>query len=557
VIALLELLERTEDAATSARIERIIEASLEEIVARQDDSGGWQYARANVPSMIYASGGVEQTEFPDRQYTIDTAVPGLALLLAHRRRPDPRYVLAARRALDFFEGHVGRLAWDGLTIWHLYPGDDKTRLQGSAVNYELWIGAFMAALLASAPNADVAARVSGYIDDAIAYTATHLLEDGDLRYGDYVRELRTPYASWGGYLLAVIDNLADRPQARAMARRIVGRLAELQLPSGALPNVVDYREEVEGMDRWLVHRHGVGPYPLRAYYQLYFVAATAATGVALEAGARALGFVLVEMLRPTFGDMSTGYLADGRFDVRTDSLARVGRDWLLIALAGLPVVTGLDYRPRLRSARPAPARLRELIDRTGRRAHRLAEANGWPPDAGAEIARGRAAVLELAGAEALLERLGRGPVDSAATVPSPPVASPGGELADPDALLKLLERWDAGEHETQMKEAIRRSAGAVWELFSEGGAPRSGHRGTITTATIFRSILGLALSEARGCSSEGVARARAALRHVLMARTSWDGHIVLDVPPADMPLAAAQVFRACAELSVDAPQVVA
>jgi hypothetical protein len=108
-----------------------------------------------------------------------------------------------------------------------------------------------------------------------------------------------------------------------------------------------------------------------------------------------------------------------------------------------------------------------------------------------------------------------------------------------------------------MREAIRRSAGAVWELFSEGGAPRSGHRGTITTATIFRSILGLALSEARGCSSEGVARARAALRHVLMARTSWDGHIVLDVPPADMPLAAAQVFRACAELSVDAPQVVA
>lgn len=401
-IGLLELAERCEGATRDA-VHAVVAHGLDLVLDAQEDNGGWAFARGNVPTIVYKAGKPVETTFPDHQYTIDCAVPGIALCLAWHQTGEARYQEAADRALAFLEHEVGRVSWEGRRIWLLYPGDDKTPRMGTAVNYELWVGLFLA-LMTTLPASDERRRtLHGYLDDILEYTAGHLRESGDIAYGDYVGELRTPYASWDAYLLARIARHATMPQAAEMAERIVGRLAELVLPCGAVPNVVDFEEEIRGHHRWLVHRHGIGPYPLRGYYQLYFVAAGATVAAGHEGALRALAFVLLEMVKPLFGGMSTGYFADGRYDDRPDSLERIGRDWLLLALAGLPALGGLDYRPSIERVDPPRARLDHAIAELEQVATRLQDREP-EPDGAAEDLRCRedgltnVALAETAGA---------------------------------------------------------------------------------------------------------------------------------------------------------------
>ncbi|MCK9249359.1 MAG: hypothetical protein M0P31_10360 [Solirubrobacteraceae bacterium] len=359
-IALSDISEATSDQRTKQRAQSLIGSIGDRLVARQAPSGGWAYARSAVPSVIYGAAATKETTFPDREYTIDAAVPGIALHRSFRLLGDQRHLAAARRVFDFLELHVGRVTWNNRPVWRLYPDDDKTDRQGTAVNYEAWVGAYLAEYVHARPPADKCTRARAYIEDVVAYSSSHLSPTGDIAYGDYVRERRTPYASWDAHLLTEIDRLVGLPAARRDAERIVRRLVDLQHPSGIVPNVVDFEDEIDGEHVWLMHRHGIGPYPIRSYYLLYFV--VAAADLDLRAALRTLSFLLATMFRPVTGDLSSGYFADGRLDDRPDSLERSGRDWLLLALAALARHSDGTYVPRIDDVEPARTRLSRFLD---------------------------------------------------------------------------------------------------------------------------------------------------------------------------------------------------
>jgi hypothetical protein len=344
-IALRALLASTADNPTRERLITLLDAELGYILDAQETNGGWSYAYEEVPSVVYTHAGPQAAEFPDLQYTIDVAVPGIALCQAYRASRDRRWLEAASRALEFFEVHIGRVPWGDHLIWRLHPEDDKTARSGTAVNYELWAGYFFACLASVADDAALAARTRGYAHDAVRYARRHLLPSGEIRYGDYVDEKRTAYASWDAYLLHEIGREVDSAEASGMAKKIALNLAETVLPNGALPNVSDYEEILYGKGAPRVHRHGIGPYPIRNYYQLYYVVAATLSGTESKAGLRALGFVLLNLCESAFGDLGRGYDGRGELDDRAGTF---GADWFMFALAVLTATGQLTYSPRLR-----------------------------------------------------------------------------------------------------------------------------------------------------------------------------------------------------------------
>lgn len=354
-MALIALHARSADSYTAASIEQRIDFSVERILSHQHENGGWAYARANAPTTVYNSEGKTTTEFPDREYAIDAAVPGTALCQEFQRSGDRRCLEAAAQAFRFFEESVGRVPWGERQVWLLFPGDEKTPKQGSAVNYELWAGCFLAHYAAIAEDDGQRTRAHGYALEAAAYARDYLDKNGDIAYGDYVGEKRTAYAAWDGWLLAQIARLAGDEEAAAAARRITERLGDLVLPNGAMPNVADFRSTVGSFERWLVHRHGIGPYPVRNWYQLYFILAAGATGVAGDAALRALGFVLIDLWDEAFASSGSGYNGDGRFsDVPG---LRGEQAWILHGLAVVHKLGAFAFRPGLRDVRVAEERL--------------------------------------------------------------------------------------------------------------------------------------------------------------------------------------------------------
>lgn len=362
----LEELDRLEPApATRATIRELIRQRVEAVHETQQANGGWFYGHKGVPSVVYAAGSHSATEFPDRQYTIDSAVPGVALCAAFARSGDVRHLDAARAVLSFFEDHIGRVERDGRRLWRLFPEDEKTERMGSAVNYELWAGYFFSWLLAVEDDEQTKVRLRSYLEDIVDYADHHLEANGDIAYGDYVDEKRTAYASWDAFLLHEIGSRARMPRAVEMWQRIVDRLAELLLPSGVLPNVADYFDEVDGHTRWLVHRHGIGPYPYRAYYQLYFAVAGSESAKAREAAARAFAFTLVHLHQPHTGSMVAGVNGRGEPDDRPGVSAR---DWMLLTLARITELTGMEYHPDIDDVDPPERRVEQMLNRVERRA---------------------------------------------------------------------------------------------------------------------------------------------------------------------------------------------
>jgi hypothetical protein len=344
-IALMELRERSPaSSATRADIDAQIKESVAAILDRQEPNGGWAYGYSGVRSYVYSAGGRSSTEFPDRFYTIDAAVPGAALAIADGVWPDAALRDAAWRALGFLEDHVGRVEWEGRRLWRLFPADEKTQDQGSAVNYELWCGFFFATLLQTA-GPDAEERLRGYLRDALGYAEGHTTTAGDIAYGDYVDELRTSYAAWDAMLLAEMGRRSGMPEATSLARSITRRLGALILPSGFLPNVADYQESIPGAQRWRVHRHGVGPFPLRVTYQTYLIIACALAGESKLAARRALGFVLTRLYDPVSGAVAVGTRGgSGEFDTAPGAFANPGNlPWILHAVASLPALGAGRY----------------------------------------------------------------------------------------------------------------------------------------------------------------------------------------------------------------------
>ncbi|MHB8656844.1 MAG: hypothetical protein ACYC91_02665 [Solirubrobacteraceae bacterium] len=342
VIALDELVDSVEPAPVTSRvIDSLLDRGLTVIESQQQANGGWNYSHRGVPSTVYSAGKRTTTEFPDYQYTIDAAVPGVALIKAYMRSGDSKYLDIAHRALAFLEHCVGRVSGGAGQVWRLYPEDAKTERMGTAVNYELWVGYFFAWLLQVETDKAIRSRLEGYLDDIVGYAAIHLEPNGDIAYGDYVDEKRTAYASWDAFLLYEIGQCAGIGLAGEMADRIVARLAELILPCGIVPNVSDYFETVGGFRRWLVHRHGIGPYPVRTYYQLYFAVAGSKSEGSRGQAARALAYTLTDLYEPTTGGLNPGYMGRGELDPRAGVSAR---DWAILSLAALPRMTGMRYR---------------------------------------------------------------------------------------------------------------------------------------------------------------------------------------------------------------------
>jgi hypothetical protein len=359
IIALHDLVDICDDQPTRASVDALIDRSLTSMLMRQGQNGGWSYARPGNPSRIYSASGLKTTDFPVHEYSIDVAVPGIALAECYRRSGDDRCLQAAYRALGFFEQVLGRLVWDDKPVWRLFPSDEKTAKQGTAVNYELWNALFFASLARADPDGEAAPRLLQYVDDALTYTRGHLLPNGDIQYGDYVHELRTAYASWDALLLAEIAEVTGNTAVLDMAQAIIKRLEEVMLPSGMVPNVADYSEQIGGTQRWSVHRHGIGPFPVRTNYQLYYVVAAAVANSSSDAGNRALGFVLTAFFEPGFGGMGAGhYGGRGEFDQRAGFF---DRDWTVHALALLHRSGSLDYRPCRSDVRTARERLLRLV----------------------------------------------------------------------------------------------------------------------------------------------------------------------------------------------------
>ena len=355
LMALIALRERSADDFTAASIDQRIGASVEEILHSQLPSGGWAYGQSDVPSTVYRAEGKTTSEFPDRAYAIDAAVPGVALCQQFLRTGDLRCREAAVRVISFFEQSLRRVDWEGERVWLLYPDDERTPRMGSAVNYELWAGCFFAHVARVAEDQDLAERASRYAVEAVAYAASLADEHGNIAYGDYVREMRTPYAAWDAWLLAEIAQLTEDDGAAALARRIVCRIGELLLPNGAMPNVADYEQQIGDARRWTVHRHGIGPFPVRNRYQLYAAIAAAAAGSNADTGLRTLGYVLIDLWDEPFGSSGTGYNGDGRF---TDVPSLRGEQpWILNALAVVARLGEFDYRVALGDVRTAEERV--------------------------------------------------------------------------------------------------------------------------------------------------------------------------------------------------------
>lgn len=371
VIALNELKQLDLSLATQQAVEELIQRGLKVITNMQQGNGGWFYSHKGVPSVVYSAGSRSVTEFPDFQYTIDAAVPGVALCQAYLATGSPDYLSRARNALAFFEETVGRTERNGMPIWKLFPEDEKTPRMGTAVNYELWSGYFFSWLFATESDHEVRERLHRYIEEILNYTQAHLRTTGDIAYGDYVNELRTAYASWDAFLLWEIGTVAGFPEAQEMSRKIVRRLAQLVLPSGVVPNVADYFEEVGEDQRWLVHRHGVGPYPVRAYYQLYFAVAGSRDPEARTMAARAFGFTLLDLFEPTTGALNPGYRGRGEADIQAGVTAR---DWAVLTLAALPVLAGVDYRPDHTNVYAPTVRIDRMLTRLSDRVAAAMEA---------------------------------------------------------------------------------------------------------------------------------------------------------------------------------------
>lgn len=548
VIGIYDVAEAAHDDATVQALDELAEELLERIRSGQSPDGGWRFGRANVPSMIYGASSRSETEFPDLEYSIDASVPGIALARAFLRHGDERNRAAVERAFAFFERRIGRIVWNGRPIWLLYPGDEKTPEQGTAVNYELWAGSFFSLVGRVADDEETLRRAATYVQDAIDYTEGHLHESGDINYGDYVTELRTPYASWDAYLLAEIARHSEDSRAQAMSVRILERVGQLVLPSGLIPNVVEYQESVEGHVRWLVHRHGIGPYPARAYYQLYFVGACAAAGAAAEAALRALGFVLLAMHEPVFVGMSTGHFSDGRFDDRPDSLARVGRDWLLIAIGSVAALAGTPYRPRLRRERTVIERMREELVRMAQTAREALERPGAGADIGGHAAVGSAlaTIARLKDEEtALLEakeelaRIGQRWDSDTSVAAATAVLRLVIELAPAPS----TPAWALGDRaaEVILEHAVESRDGCLF--VQPGGDDR-----LADLATHAESVGALARWGERGARGEIIHAARAGLR-LLLARQAEDGLWSVTVSPARRGSDQGRVLAALAELS--------
>lgn len=349
------------------RVGVLLERSLQGILDGQKPHGGWSYGRTQVKSVTYSAEGRSETQFPDRDYSIDAAVPGIALCLGFARGGDPEHLDAAARAFAYFEQSVGRVPWQGRAVWKLWPGDPKTRFMGTAVNYELWNATFFAAFARLTPDATAAARARGYVDNAVEYATYHTDAHGNIAYGDYVREHRTAYASWDAMLLAAIGSAAGDQRALDLSRRIVERLAEVMEPSGAMPNVTSPIEDLGDVLRPSVHRHGLGPHPVRSYYQSYFTIAAALAQRAPEAARRAWGFVLVHLYDPVWPSLSTGTDGDGRPAPGSTTIA--APDWVLLSLAMLPEVSAMRLELGGRPVSTPPDRLVrvvvELLEATG------------------------------------------------------------------------------------------------------------------------------------------------------------------------------------------------
>ncbi len=355
-IAAMLLAGRSRDEDTSAALTALVRRAVAEIVDRQAANGGWSYSHKHVKSTTYSPGRRDDAAFADRQYSLDAAVPGIALCAAYANGGGGRELAAAERAFAFFERSIRRVPWNGRRVWRLWPEDIKTPFMGTAVNYELWNAAFFAAVAQLHRDPRAVERARRYVRDAVDYAAALTTPEGDIAYGDYVDEKRTAYASWDALLLGAIADATGDARAAELSRRIVGRLAEVMDPSGALPNVVDHREEVaSGRTRHAVHRHGIGPHPVRTYYQLYYTAAAALAGGPAEPALRALGFVLLHCSDPALAGVSAGTSGDGTPTPVAGGVP--GRDWLLVALALLPRIADVDYRPARGNARPAGERL--------------------------------------------------------------------------------------------------------------------------------------------------------------------------------------------------------
>lgn len=417
IIALEALRAACDPGRTRTSVEALAERSLAYVLAEQRDDGGWPYSYQDKPSHVYSPAGLTTTTFPDHQYTIDAAVPGIALALSYERTGRPECLEAALGALRFFEEVIGRVEWQGKRLWRLYPDDDKTVGQGTAVNYELWNAYFFAALARAAPDHEAAPRLRTYVDDAIAYAAGHMTSDGDIAYGDYVGELRTAYSAWDAYLLAEIGRTTGSPRPRELAGLLVRRLDDLLLGSGVMPNVADYAEELDGVRRWVVHRHGIGPYPVRGDYQLYHVIAAGTAGAAPEGALASLGFVLTALYEPGYGGLGTGYYrGTGEFDERAGGVS--ARDWLLHSLALLDGMTQIGYRPDRTNGRTAPERLLRLLEATYEDVVDREPSTDDPgaADVDAWLARGAVTLYRATGEERWRSRaLGH-------VSPSPPVA---------------------------------------------------------------------------------------------------------------------------------------
>ena len=376
VVGLRALLDRCPEGPTRGRVEEQIDSSIEAIRSTQAENGGWRFGRKGVPSYVYTGGARRESEFPDLQYTIDAAVPGMALALRYQDTKDERLYVALERTLEFFERSIGRVKFDGRLVWRLFPEDEKTAATGTAVNYELWNGLFFASFAAVARDERLRERLLGYVDASVDYAESHLHANGDIAYGDYVRERRTAYAAWDAMLLARIADRTGEERPMRLARRIVERLAEVSLPSGAMPNVVDYAEQLPAGTRWLVHRQGVGPYPIHTTYQLYYVVACALTGARPEAGLRALGFVLLDLFEPAFGNLGGGYGGDGAYH---DKEGLFGASWVLFALGLLDRISAMRYEPDVAVVEPHPTRLSRAVSGIGELVG--AEAAGGSPEA--------------------------------------------------------------------------------------------------------------------------------------------------------------------------------
>ena len=340
ILALHPLLDVVSDGSHRARVASVIDAAATNVLDRQETDGGWRYSYGKVQSTVFRHGGQDTTVFPDLQYTIDAAVPGMALAREFRRTGDERLLDAALRALSFLENQIGQVDFEGQRIWLTPPTTTRPGRTGTAVNYELWIAAFLASLHVVAPEAATRARIRDHIRRSLDYAERHLQPNGDIGYGDYVRENRTAYASWDAYLLTEIGASINDPRAAWMAGQILGRIAEVMLPCGAIPNVSDHSERLEG---WTC------PACIVTESASTRSAPTTSCTTLLRAAWRGQNrdfamrsFCRSSLYEPVSQDLFAGFRGRGE---RTARSGVSGADWFILALATLSARDVLPYRP--------------------------------------------------------------------------------------------------------------------------------------------------------------------------------------------------------------------